>query len=257
MVEIIKEKMKAGIVYIAGRVYTSNNFMDEKIKYKLPFLELSCLDNNGTKVSLFITSNKESNIIVEKNDFPFYTFKDWNDFTDFLNKNTERGGLQEIYFLWTINNLLHETKYEFIDPKEKNKIIIEDAKKVIKEKFNQKINDNINSIFEIYNIWTSNLKDKEAFKQNDYIKSPELLAEVLRERRDDSWKLADKIHADVFDLVFSEAIGEEESYLQELRTRITENRRKFLESVYKNYDIDLKLSSADWFNQIIMPATKM
>ena len=89
------------------------------------------------------------------------------------------------------------------------------------------------------------------------VESPAALAQLIRNTRDEILVLARDIHRDAFDFVFSKAIGSEDEELNTLQKKITKNRQKFINLVSEKYDFDFELSRADWFNEVIMPATKI
>lgn len=89
------------------------------------------------------------------------------------------------------------------------------------------------------------------------VESPEALAQLIKSTDDKIRDLADTIHGDAFDFVFSQAIGCKDEELNTLQKKITKNRQKFINLVSEKYDFDFELSRADWFNEVIMPATKI
>lgn len=89
------------------------------------------------------------------------------------------------------------------------------------------------------------------------VDSPEALAQLIKNTRDEILTLARNIHRDAFDLHFSRIIGEEDEKLNALQEKIHQNRHKFMELIYEKYDFDFELSRAEWFNEVIMPATKI
>lgn len=98
---------------------------------------------------------------------------------------------------------------------------------------------------------------KETDMKKTHVDSPEELAQIIRSNYDDLYKLASDIHADAFDLVFSNAIGENEEYLQPLRKKIAKGEKEFAKQLRERYDFDFELTKTDMFNKVIMPATKI
>ncbi len=89
------------------------------------------------------------------------------------------------------------------------------------------------------------------------VESPEALAKLIKSTDDKIRDLADTIHGDAFDFVFSKAIGSEDEELYALQKKISQKKNKFIKLVSEKYDFDFELSRADWFNEVIMPATKI
>ena len=89
------------------------------------------------------------------------------------------------------------------------------------------------------------------------VESTAALAQLIRNTRDEILVLARDIHRDAFDFVFSKAIGSEDEELYALQKKISQKKNKFIKLVYEKYDFDFELSKADWFNEVIMPATKI
>ena len=73
--------------------------------------------------------------------------------------------------------------------------------------------------------------------------SYEEIAEAIAEDKSfcNILKLARKIHREVFDLNFSESIGEDKGYLDKKRTCITELRKEFSEKIKSTFECNFTI----------------
>ena len=136
MIDIPREKMKTGYVYIIGELLVTS-----------PVVGMTMLDGNGNKISVFIPRNINEEVHVKRNDEDIFVFKNRPDFKHFLNENIRtREDLQEVFFCWILRFMCAEKKYDEIPYYEgRDKKILEDTKKVIVERFEITLNPNIMS----------------------------------------------------------------------------------------------------------------
>lgn len=133
-----KERMLKRYVYICGELLVTS-----------PIIEMTCLDNNGDKISVVIPRDCTATVLVKKNEQIIFSFNNRMDFKIFLNQNIHREELQEIFFLWIFRFFLADKKYRELTYKEGKKLALEDTRNVIEERFNLKLNDNIKNIITV------------------------------------------------------------------------------------------------------------
>lgn len=136
MIDIPREKMKVGYVYIIGELLVTS-----------PVVGLTMLDGNGDKISVFIPRDINEEVHVKRNDEDIFVFKNRPDFKHFLNENIRtREDLQEVFFCWILRFVYADKKYDKIPYYEgRDKKILEDTKEVIVERFEITLNSNIMS----------------------------------------------------------------------------------------------------------------
>ena len=136
MIDIPREKMKVGYVYIIGELLVTS-----------PVVGMTMLDCNGDKISVFIPRNINEEVHVKKNDEDIFVLKNRPDFKHFLNENIRtREDLQEVFFCWILRFVYADKKYDKIPYYEgRDKQILEDTKEAIIERFEIKLNPNIMS----------------------------------------------------------------------------------------------------------------
>ncbi len=136
MIDIAREKMKPGHVYITGDLLVTS-----------PIICMTMLDGNGNKISVSIPRNIHNEVHVKKNDEDVSIFKNRMDFKSFLNKNIKsREDLQEVFFCWILRFMCADKKYEKIAYYNgRDKQILDDTKKCIVERFKINLNPNIMS----------------------------------------------------------------------------------------------------------------
>ena len=138
MIDIPREKMKVGYVYIIGELLVTH-----------PLVGLTMLDGNGDKISVFSPNARitDEDIHVKKNDTDIFTFRTRTDFKIFLNENIRtREDLQEVFFCWILRFVYADKKYDKIPYYEgRDKQILEDTKEAIIERFEMTLNSNIMS----------------------------------------------------------------------------------------------------------------
>ncbi len=133
MIDIAREKMKPGFVYITGELLVTS-----------PIIGMTMLDRNNDKITVFIPRNTKEKVYVIKNEEEILNFNNRNDFKIFLNKNIQNEELQEIFFLWILRFVYADKKYEKIEYYNgRDKKILEDTKKAIEEKFKITLNSTI------------------------------------------------------------------------------------------------------------------
>ena len=136
MIDIPREKMKVGYVYIIGELLVTS-----------PVVGLTMLDGNGDKISVFIPRDINEEVHVKRNDEDIFVFKNRPDFKHFLNEKIRtREDLQEVFFCWILRFVYADKKYDKIPYYEgRDKQILEDTKEVIVERFEITLNSNIMS----------------------------------------------------------------------------------------------------------------
>jgi len=136
MIDIPREKMKVGYVYIIGELLVTH-----------PLVGLTMLDGNGDKISVFIPRDINEEVHVKKNDEDIFVFKNRPDFKHFLNEKIRtREELQEVFFCWILRFVYADKKYDEIPYYEgRDKQILEDTKEAIIERFEITLNSNIMS----------------------------------------------------------------------------------------------------------------
>ncbi|MCR4735787.1 MAG: hypothetical protein K5829_12375 [Treponema sp.] len=136
MIDIAREKMTPGYVYIIGELLVT-----------WPIVGMTMLDSHDNKISVFIPNNIEEKVYVKKNDKVFFVFNNRKDFKIFLNKNIQtRDDLQEVFFCWILRFVYADKKYDNIPYYDgRDKKILEDTKNAIIERFLIELNSNIMS----------------------------------------------------------------------------------------------------------------
>ena len=136
MIDIPREKMKVGYVYIIGELLVTS-----------PVVGMTMLDCNGDKISVFIPRNINEEVHVKRNDEDIFVFKNRPDFKHFLNEKIRtREDLQEVFFCWILRFVYADKKYDKIPYYEgRDKQILEDTKEAIIERFEMTLNSNIMS----------------------------------------------------------------------------------------------------------------
>ncbi len=136
MIDIEREKMKSGIVYITGELLITS-----------PVVGMTMLDSHGDKISVIIPRDIKEKVYVKKNDKEVFVFNNRMDFKIFLNENIQtREDLQEVFFCWILRFVYAEKKYDEIPYyKGRDKKILEDTKNAIIERFKIVLNSNIMS----------------------------------------------------------------------------------------------------------------
>lgn len=136
MIDIEREKMKPGYVYITGELLVTS-----------PIIGMTMLDSHGDKISVIIPRDIKEKVYVKKNDKEVFVFNNRMDFKIFLNENIQtREDLQEVFFCWILRFVYAEKKYDEIPYyKGRDKKILEDTKNAIIERFKIVLNSNIMS----------------------------------------------------------------------------------------------------------------
>ena len=243
MKDIIKEKMKHGFVYITGDLHPDS------------FFEVACLDGDNKKVALIIPNDPNDGVVVTNNDEKSYSFKNYIAINTYLNKNFWRTDLQEIFFCWLIYKKFFDSKYSEFDLNERLNKILEDTKNIFTKNFVITLNDNLNAVSHVD--CAIDEKDLDTFNFRIHVNSIEELAQNIKNKRDDLYQLASKIHSIAFEIVWANALGEEESEKKKLHKQIFQNKRIFASLVQQRYDFDFNISDTDFFNKVVMPATKL
>ena len=136
MITIKQKDMKKRAVYICG------DFLADS-----PFAEMTCLDNNGDKISVIIPfRDKTAAVLVKKNEQIIFSFDTHSDFKIFLNENIQREELQEIFFLWIFWFVFRDIKYKGLSEIERKVQALNDTRNETEKRFNIKFNDNIKNI---------------------------------------------------------------------------------------------------------------
>lgn len=146
MITIEKKEMKKSAVYICGDFFADS-----------PFAEMTCLDNNGDKISVIIPYlDKTSAVLVKKNEQIIFSFDNHKDFKIFLNENIQREELQEIFFLWIFWFIYNDKKYKELSEIEHKIQALDETRNKTEERFKITFNDNIKNI----NILSRTVRDE-------------------------------------------------------------------------------------------------
>lgn len=94
-------------------------------------------------------------------------------------------------------------------------------------------------------------------KTKIHVESFEALAKDIKNKRDDLYELAKKIHEIAFDLVWADIVDSSEEERKEWNRQIYENKKIFKKLILERYDFDFEIGDTDLFNKIIMPASKI
>ena len=243
MKDIIREEMKHGVVYITGDLHPDS------------FFEVACLDSNNRKISIVIPNYPRDGVLVTNDDEPWYTFEDYAHTNNELIRNFWRGDFQEILFCWMIYKKLWLAGKSGLSYKERLEEILENAKNTLTEDFVITLNDNLNAISRID--CSLDKKSMNAIPYRIHVDSAAELAQDIRDKYDDLWHLADKVHLLAFDFVWARALGEDKTTRNQLLRQIFENKRTFTSLAQQRYDFDFRMTEPDWFNNVIMPATRI
>ena len=157
MIDIEREKMKPGIVYITGELLITS-----------PVVGMTMLDSHGDKITVSIPRARDKNekVSVKKNDKDIFVFNNHNEFKIFLNENIEtREDLQEVFFCWILRFVYASKKYDEIPYYEgRDKKILEDTKNSIVERFKIDLNSNIMSTSRILDPLRDGFFEKKKMK---------------------------------------------------------------------------------------------
>lgn len=142
MIEIKKDEMKAGVVYIGGDIFLNT-----------PKVEVAVLNKDGDKISVHISDRATDPVIVFINDIPKMSFDGHSNFKGFLKKNFENESLHEAFFCWMFRFMYAANMYKTMTYEEKKRVIFNDTRKGWEKKFNLPFNDNVQQINDVYDFF--------------------------------------------------------------------------------------------------------